>query len=104
MRYGEASALLAGDVMLVRAYEYLNTTRVDTLRRTLQVFNRTGKEVCEGQQMDMDYEQAVSVSLNDYLKMIELKTAVTAGCQFATRCHHCRSFGSRPAAPLSIWD
>ena len=76
IRYGEASALLAGDVMLVRAYEYLNQTSTETLRQVLQLFNRTGKEVCEGQQLDMDFEKTDQVSLSAYLRMIELKTAV----------------------------
>jgi geranylgeranyl diphosphate synthase type II len=75
-QYGESTALLAGDVMLVAAYEYLSNIRADHLPATLHLFNRTAKEVCEGQQMDMDFEQRETVSLDEYLGMITLKTSV----------------------------
>lgn len=75
-KFGENTALLAGDVMLVRAYEYLNKISSPHLRRVLQLFNKTAIEVCEGQQMDMDYETRQDVSMIEYLRMIELKTSV----------------------------
>jgi len=76
VQFGENTALLAGDVMLVTAYEYLN--RIDTafLHPILHLFNQTAKEVCEGQQMDMDFEKKEMVYLGEYLRMIELKTSV----------------------------
>jgi geranylgeranyl diphosphate synthase type II len=75
-KYGDSTALLAGDVMLVAAYEYL--TKIDTgfLRQILQLFNKTAREVCEGQQLDMDFEKMERVNLEDYIRMIELKTSV----------------------------
>jgi len=75
-KYNDSTALLAGDVMLVRAYEYLNKISPAYLTKVLALFNRTAIEVCEGQQMDMDYESQNNVSMNDYLRMIELKTSV----------------------------
>src|SRR5688572_17058681 len=75
-KYSEATALLAGDVMLVAAYEYLSKTKSDQLHRIFQLFNKTSRQVCEGQQLDMDYENRQQVSLEDYIKMIELKTSV----------------------------
>lgn len=75
-KYNESSALLAGDVMLLQAYEYLNSTDSRIARTLIHLLNKTGKQVCEGQQLDMDFEKATSVTLNDYLHMIELKTAV----------------------------
>jgi len=75
-KYNDSTALLAGDVMLVRAYEYLNKISSAYLSKVLSLFNRTAIEVCEGQQMDMDYESQTNVSMNDYLRMIELKTSV----------------------------
>jgi len=75
-KYNESTALLAGDVMLVRAYEYLNKISSAYLSKVLSLFNRTAIEVCEGQQMDMDYESQTNVNMNDYLRMIELKTSV----------------------------
>lgn len=75
-KYNENTALLAGDVMLVKAYEYLNKISTPYLRKVLLLFNKTAIEVCEGQQMDMDYEKQSEVSLDDYIRMIELKTSV----------------------------
>src|SRR6186713_1473891 len=56
-KYGENTALLAGDVMLVKAYDYLNKINTSYLHAVLNLFNKTAMEVCEGQQMDMDFEQ-----------------------------------------------
>ena len=75
-KYGDNTALLAGDVMLVAAYEYINKIKNEHLRNVLQLFNRTAKEVCEGQQMDMDFEKRKDVSLDEYIHMIGLKTSV----------------------------
>jgi geranylgeranyl diphosphate synthase type II len=84
MKYGESTALLAGDVMLVTAYEELNKISIEYLQDILQLFNRTAKEVCEGQQMDMDFEKMSSVPFSDYLKMIELKTSVALAASLQT--------------------
>ena len=75
-KYGENTALLAGDVMLVKAYEYLSRIDGDFLKPILHLFNQTAREVCEGQQWDMDYEKQETVHLDEYLRMIELKTSV----------------------------
>lgn len=75
-KFGESTALLTGDVMLIVAYQYLNKINVQYLRRIVSLFNRTAREVCEGQQYDMDFEQLAEVSMTDYLRMIELKTSV----------------------------
>jgi geranylgeranyl diphosphate synthase type II len=75
-KYGENTALLAGDVMLVTAYEHLNKISTTYLQTIMRLFNTTAKEVCEGQQYDMDFEKAVSIHFDEYLRMIELKTSV----------------------------
>ncbi|HVF96196.1 MAG TPA: polyprenyl synthetase family protein [Flavisolibacter sp.] len=75
-KFGESTALLAGDVMMVVAYEYLNKVSFTYLRRVNQLFNKTAREVCEGQQLDMDFEKAEEVNFNSYEKMISLKTSV----------------------------
>ena len=75
-RYGEPTALLAGDVMLVVAYDYLNKVRSPQVHRLIRIFNETAKAVCEGQQLDMDFEKQGQVSMADYLHMITLKTSV----------------------------
>ena len=75
-KFNESTALLAGDVMLLQAYEYLNETDLKHVQNLVRLLNKTGAEVCEGQQLDMDFERANSISLDQYLQMIELKTAV----------------------------
>ncbi|MFC2176308.1 polyprenyl synthetase family protein [Bacteroidota bacterium] len=72
-------AILSGDVMMILAYQELINTRTEVLRDILNVFNKTAIEVCEGQQLDMNYEQQMDVSIADYLNMIRLKTAVVVG-------------------------
>ena len=76
IRYGESTALLAGDVMLVRAYEEIASIQHAHLAPILRLFNQTAKEVCEGQQMDMDFEHRETVTHEEYLHMITLKTSV----------------------------
>ncbi|MCX6205453.1 MAG: polyprenyl synthetase family protein [Bacteroidetes bacterium] len=75
-KYGESTALLTGDVMMIQAYEYLNKIQDNNIHSILHLFNRTAKEVCEGQQLDMDFEKQEQVSLDEYLHMISLKTSV----------------------------
>jgi geranylgeranyl diphosphate synthase type II len=75
-KFGESTALLAGDVMLVAAYDYLNKISGKYLFAVLDIFNKTAREVCEGQQMDMDFENSSDVKMDDYLNMISLKTSV----------------------------
>ncbi len=75
-RFNEPSALLAGDVMLLQAYDSLNQATAQLVPGLISLLNKTGREVCEGQQLDMEFEQAVSVSSQAYLGMIERKTAV----------------------------
>ena len=75
-KFGEPTALLAGDVMLVVAYDYVNKINKDHLQKVIKLFNKTAKEVCEGQQLDMDFEKREKVSFDEYLNMIQLKTSV----------------------------
>lgn len=75
-QYGESTALLAGDVMLVTGYESLNHVDIRFLPKVLALFNKTAKQVCEGQQLDMDFEKLPEVSFSDYENMITLKTSV----------------------------
>jgi geranylgeranyl diphosphate synthase type II len=75
-KYSESTALLTGDVMMVVAYDYINQIQSPHIHRVIHLFNKTAKKVCEGQQMDMDFEKKEKVSLHDYMCMIELKTSV----------------------------
>ena len=78
-KYGESTALLAGDVMLVAAYDYLNRISGKYIWAVMNIFNKTAREVCEGQQLDMDFEKSETVAFPDYLNMISLKTSVLLG-------------------------
>jgi geranylgeranyl diphosphate synthase type II len=69
-------AILAGDAMFVKSCELIAQTKTDELAHILQVFNQTALGVCEGQQFDMNFESTMEVSIDQYIKMIELKTAV----------------------------
>lgn len=73
------TAILSGDVMLVQVYHMLAGLDEKLLKQALPVFNRTAREVCEGQQMDMEFEGRTAVTVAEYLKMIRLKTAVLLG-------------------------
>ncbi|ANH81054.1 polyprenyl synthetase [Niabella ginsenosidivorans] len=75
-RYNESTAILAGDVMMIRAYEYINSIDISLIQRIMHLFNHTAVEVCEGQQLDMDFEQKEPVTFDEYLKMITQKTSV----------------------------
>ncbi|MEO5996015.1 MAG: polyprenyl synthetase family protein [Chitinophagaceae bacterium] len=75
-KYSEPAAILSGDVMLIVAYDYLNKIKTDHLHKIIHLFNRTAREVCEGQQLDMDFESRERVNMEDYIRMIELKTSV----------------------------
>ncbi|HEY0110669.1 MAG TPA: polyprenyl synthetase family protein [Fibrella sp.] len=72
-------AILSGDVMLVKAYEQLLDVEPTYLRQVLTRFSQTAAEVCEGQQMDMNFEHLETVSEADYINMIRLKTSVLLG-------------------------
>jgi geranylgeranyl diphosphate synthase type II len=76
IKYNSNVALLSGDVMLVYAYKFLDRLDHSILKKCLTHFNDTAVKVCEGQQLDLNFETQEQVTMNDYLHMIELKTAV----------------------------
>lgn len=78
-KYNTATAILSGDVMNIFAYEHLNKINSEHIHSVIQLFNKTAIEICEGQQLDMDYEQQQFVTMAEYLQMITLKTSVLLG-------------------------
>jgi geranylgeranyl diphosphate synthase type II len=74
-KWGENVAILSGDAMLILAYNHLQRTQTENLSKVFEWFNKMAAEVCEGQQFDMDFETQQKVSVVDYMRMIELKTA-----------------------------
>ncbi|MEX1001074.1 MAG: polyprenyl synthetase family protein [Crocinitomicaceae bacterium] len=79
-KWNERVGILSGDALMIESYKRLGTYRPEILPRLLKLYNITAIEVCEGQQMDMDFEKSDHVSIEDYLRMIRLKTAVLLGC------------------------
>ena len=79
-KWDENTAILSGDVMSIESYKLLAQAPAEVLPKALELFSTTAAEVCEGQQYDMDFEDMESVPMEDYLKMIGLKTAVLIAC------------------------
>ncbi len=114
MKYGANTALLAGDVMMIQAYEYLNKIDGHHLHRILRLFNKTAKEVCEGQQLDIDFEKLPEVSLDAYIDMISLKTSVLLAASLEMgailggasegNCRHIYEFGKNLGIAFQIQD
>jgi geranylgeranyl diphosphate synthase type II len=73
------TAILSGDVMLVKVYEMFAALEADLFKSAVESFNKCAAEVCEGQQWDMEFETTVSVTEAQYIRMIKLKTAVLLG-------------------------
>lgn len=76
VKWNDNTAILSGDQMLIEAYKLLSKVPAPKLPQVLNWFNEMATGVCEGQQMDMDFEHMSQVSIDDYMKMIELKTSV----------------------------
>ncbi|WP_289063648.1 polyprenyl synthetase family protein [uncultured Zobellia sp.] len=70
------TGILSGDAMLITAYQLFENYEGDTFKNLAKLFSKTALEVCEGQQYDIDFEERDDVTLPEYLKMIEFKTAV----------------------------
>jgi geranylgeranyl diphosphate synthase type II len=78
-KYGLTAGILCGDVMSIYAYDQLAHIE-QNLSLILHLFNKTSIEVCEGQQLDMDFESRDDVSIDEYIHMITLKTSVLLAC------------------------
>jgi geranylgeranyl diphosphate synthase type II len=76
VKWNDNTAILSGDQMLIEAYKLLSGVPADKLPRVLQLFNKMATEICEGQQYDVDFESQEHVTIEEYLKMIRLKTSV----------------------------
>jgi geranylgeranyl diphosphate synthase type II len=127
-QYGESTALLAGDVMLVAAYGSLQKIDINYLRAILTLFNKTAKEVCEGQQLDMDFalkntldykgdsmdEKIADINFDEYVKMISLKTSVLLAASLQLGAilggagkgnqHHIYEFGKNLGISFQVQD
>ncbi|ASS50006.1 MAG: geranyl transferase [Candidatus Fluviicola riflensis] len=107
-------AILSGDVLFTEASQQLTAYSDERLSPLLKRFNATAKEVCEGQQMDMDFETSALVTEEAYIEMIRLKTSVLLGCalefgailgrQPQATCLLLRDFGIRLGIAFQIQD
>lgn len=107
-------ALLSGDGMMVKAFEMLANSNSKHILELLKLFSKTGIEVCEGQQLDMNFETQEKVSVQDYIHMITFKTAVLLGCslQMGAICanaskknqEHIYEFGKHVGIAFQILD
>lgn len=107
-------ALLSGDGMMVKAFDVLAKSNSTQVAKLLTLFSKTGLEVCEGQQYDMNFETQTHVSVEDYIHMITYKTAVLLGCslQMGAICanaseenqKHLYEFGKHVGIAFQILD
>jgi geranylgeranyl diphosphate synthase type II len=75
-KWNTNTAILSGDAMLILAYQYFEFYEPKIFRKLAKLFSKTALRVCEGQQMDVDFETRQDVTISEYMKMIEYKTAV----------------------------
>lgn len=75
-KWDDSVAILSGDAMMIKSYELLFTYPPEIIQKIIHDFNHTALQVCEGQQYDMNFQETTGVHTDDYLMMIELKTAV----------------------------
>ncbi len=78
-KWNKNVAILSGDVMLVEGYKLMMNVDEHLLRPIMNIFNETAVGVCEGQQLDMEFETRNDVGIGEYIEMIRLKTAVVLG-------------------------
>lgn len=79
-KWSEDTAILSGDVMCIDSYKRIAKAPAAVLPQVLELFSKTASQVCDGQQMDMDFEKLDNVSMNEYMEMIGLKTGVLIAC------------------------
>lgn len=78
-KWDETTAILSGDAMLIKGYQLLEDQPADVFKVAMTLFNQAALEVCEGQQLDLDLQKENTASVEDYVEMIRLKTAVLLG-------------------------
>ena len=107
-------AILSGDTMFVKSCERMMQVNDKILRPVMSLFYRTAIEVCEGQQLDMNYETKESVTIDEYIKMISLKTAALLACSLKTgafisdadetEANHLYNFGKNIGIAFQLHD
>jgi geranylgeranyl diphosphate synthase type II len=113
-KWNQNIAILSGDGMMVKGFEVLTKSNEVHIPALLKLFSKTGIEVCEGQQFDMNFETQDKVRVEDYIHMITFKTAVLLGCslQMGAICanasvenqKHIYEFGKHVGIAFQILD
>lgn len=113
-KWGVNTGILSGDAMLILAYRYFEEYEPHVFRELARLFSKTALEVCEGQQMDVDFENRQDVTIQEYLKMIEYKTAVLVGAAMkmggivaqttVENCNHIYDFGLNLGIAFQLQD
>ncbi|MES2558238.1 MAG: polyprenyl synthetase family protein [Bacteroidota bacterium] len=113
-KWNETVGILSGDMMMIKAIQLLCETKTTRLKELLEVFNATAVEVCEGQQIDMNFETRSDVSVDEYIHMITLKTAVLLGASLKLgalvanapdeQANHLYNFGKNIGIAFQIQD
>ncbi len=108
------TGILSGDAMLIMAYRYFEQYEPEVFHSLAKLFSKTALEVCEGQQWDVDFEQRNDVSIPEYLKMIEYKTAVLVAAAMKMgaivaqttkeNCDHIYDFGLNLGIAFQLQD
>jgi len=79
-KWGINRGILSGDAMMVLAYQNLEAYNDEVFKKLNRLFSKTALEVCDGQQLDVDFETRSNVTVDEYIEMISLKTSVLVGC------------------------
>ncbi|HRH62539.1 MAG TPA: polyprenyl synthetase family protein, partial [Bacteroidia bacterium] len=113
-RWNNDIAILSGDTMFVKSYQLMMHVEDSKLREVLDIFCKTAVEVCEGQQYDMNFESLDKVSIDEYLHMITLKTAVLLAASLqiggilgganTIDAHHLYEFGKNIGIAFQLQD
>lgn len=108
------TGILSGDAMLINAYQLFENYEGETFRELAKLFSKTAIEVCEGQQYDVDFEIRDDVTISEYLRMIEFKTAVLVGAALKMGAivagasddeqHHIYDFGKNLGIAFQLQD
>ncbi len=114
VKWNTNAAILSGDTMLVQAYQLLAQSKPNQLPQLLQLFSTTAIEVCEGQQLDMEFENRTDVHVVEYIEMIRLKTSVLLAAALKTGalvanaseedCEHIYKFGEQIGLAFQLRD
>jgi len=114
VKWGDNTGILSGDVMCIESYRLLSHSPKESLPEVLSLFTGTAAKVCQGQQYDMEFETREDVTMQEYIKMIGLKTAVLIACSAKmgalvagagkTECDACYSYGYDLGVAFQIAD